>query len=91
LLFATAALRKALLGGGHAYRFEGDYFRDGLELFRNVAHLLDAVGEARLLFGHRVGKLGACKLDQPTYRSGVGQRTADDPPEAAELAASRER
>ena len=55
--FRAAALRKALLGGGHVDRLEGDDLGDGLELLGYVAHLRTSLGEARLLFlCHRVGK-----------------------------------
>ena len=37
--FVAAALGKALLGGGHADRLEGDNLRDLLELLGGVVHL----------------------------------------------------
>jgi hypothetical protein len=71
LAVATVALGKALLGGGHVDRLFGDDLGDDLELLGGVVHLRDALFEARLLgVVHRVGKLGACKLDQPAAAAG---------------------
>jgi hypothetical protein len=63
--FLTTMLGKSLLGGGHAHRLAGDELRDHLQLLRGVVHLADALAEARLLVGHRVGKRGLLKLDRP--------------------------
>ena len=55
--FRATALGKALLGGGHPDRLQGDHLRDLLQLLGGIVHGTAPLGEAGLLLfvGHREG------------------------------------